>query len=233
MSNKKYPDCKANGFGFSESELDEFQHHGINGKRVLKDLPINGEANSTESAVINLLLDSCESKGRQAKYVRVGNGVGIKFFLFDDERDHAFTQQLIAFQHGFGPKPLGKIDLDHGEYLFGLYTEDVTTYWDFGVDKNVTSHENNLKYNNWKNEVDGDHDRRWTKLKQEWLNTFGVYYQDGHYGNVGITKDGRVVAIDFGDEHVDEKFLNQPSVSELTAMDTDDMLTTKEQEGQE
>lgn len=149
--------------------------------------------------------------GCEAQFIPLGNGWGLKFYRNEDMRTQTYDMQAKAFAAGIAPALGEKIDFTiDGNRRYGYLTECVDIICDTFARKHgiVGGYYENISQVGETDtqravsreglEVqDTMNDSQEYKILMKKLRHLGFDTEDMHWGNVGHTKDGRLVAIDF------------------------------------
>ena len=143
--------------------------------------------------------------GATAKFVKVSEQWGLKFFKREDARDLAVDRQIRAAEHGLGPLVGDTITFNwQGDTWYGYMTEVCPN-----VLANVWADEEGTDRDDYRNSLyngTGRNPEKWcdfaeseelADLKEGLSELVGWNWYDDHEGNVGYMADGRLVCIDF------------------------------------
>lgn len=131
--------------------------------------------------------------GSECSVLDTGNETVIKVFNCRDVGIRAYERNTIAAVHGLGPVVIGEsFEVD--------YNGDGKCRIAYEVEKVICGETFIPHDNSW---YPLSASESYLKLKQDLKDLFGVA-RDLHVGNVGMTKAGVLVCIDFGDCSFDE-----------------------------
>jgi len=121
--------------------------------------------------------------GIHCRYIKVNKNVGIKCYTSEVVRDGSCYMQTQAAEHGLGPKVYNKLQIDG---MFCYVTEHVEIR-QFDFEDTVPGTD------------DVDYGEMIDNLQTELKRKINYMFTDVSESNVGFTKSGRMVCIDFGE----------------------------------
>jgi len=151
-----------------------------------------GEANMIDK-VIELVADrrTPYRTGVCAYFAKIDDDWGLKFWKNKLARERNYDNQKRAFEVGLGPALGDKFEatLPKGGTIYGFITEIVTPIYD------------TIEYNLITDSVQQDRYSRKLEYKlQKQLEKHDIYVTDISAWNIGYTKEGNLVCLDFGND---------------------------------
>ena len=148
--------------------------------------------------------DSDIKWGCDAQFVRLNKTWGLKWYRNQQSRDNTYAMQQIAHAHGFGPAVGQKIEFETKDYdgdtymAYGYLTECAVETVQQYVDS-LYLFDEKAGYRAYR-----AFDAKIYYLVQAVYDTFGglIEAHDTQQFNCGLTADGDVIFIDFGDWYV-------------------------------
>lgn len=139
---------------------------------------------------------SPQSYGCFAKFVKVNENWGFKFFDSPRTRDKNYELNKRAGECGLAPKVGSKIDFPE-ESMFGFFVELI----DVIIENHPAYPGDNWWLDEWKKDNDNNINFDYYKLPNliSLFEEIGISIGDLHCENVGWMKDGTFVCIDFSD----------------------------------
>jgi hypothetical protein len=131
-----------------------------------------------------------------ARFTRMDEKHGIKFYYKEKMRDKTYELQNLAYDNGLAPRAFDKFDLHSAELdrtVYGYVTEAIASTFCDRYGDWETDDDNNLLF---------DDDCEFPEIAEEFYALLAslnevMYVRDIHYNNVGFMPDGKMVAIDF------------------------------------
>ena len=114
-------------------------------------------------------------KGCSCRFIVLPNDMGVKMYSSQQKRDFSMSNQKLAAKHGLAPKVFNKLDLARAirDVRFGYLTEKVRVYPHIEIP----------------DEIYDELDKEFRKI--------GMIMYDLHSHNVGLTKNGKYICVDF------------------------------------
>lgn len=144
-------------------------------------------------------VDTFVDRGVECVVFDIGEGMVLKLYLSYEEAYDAYVRASIAAQHGIGPVVYGEVIEHYCDYLRGRYPFThgyITEKVELLSDELIAEHFDDnweVLYNDHSDFAD-----EYFKLKATLVEIFGDW-DDLHDQNLGFNKNGKLVAIDFGE----------------------------------
>lgn len=160
------------------------------------------------AALVTKTPSSLQKRGAHATYIAINEDWGIKYFDHQAQRDFNYDMQESWFDQGYAPALGDKLDFRLGQYgprVFGYVTENVKICGEvmteeFAASLGITveilrrSQKRSTEFFEFAHQWLQDNPL-WSEAKDKLLGLKN--WQDLHYFNWGLTKDGWPVVIDF------------------------------------